>query len=400
MKKFWKVMSYVLVAVVASCLTLSTVLGFQFLSSLSSSSSTSGNPLSMLPNQHKLKELEDILTERFVGDVDPTALEDAAAAAMVDAIDDKWSYYISAEDYQNYLDDMANAYVGIGVTIQVLGEGEGVQVLQVTEGSPAQEAGVQVGDILIAVGDVDIRPMTSSEISNLVKGEADTWVELTLLRDGRELTLSVQRRQMTVEVVSSELLEGNVGLVTISNFHTGCAEAAIAAIEELMEQGATSLIFDVRNNGGGYASELVELLDYLLPEGPLFRTVSYTGAENVDESDASCLEMPMAVLANRNSYSAAEFFVAALMEYDWATFVGEQTTGKGRYQVCYPLSDGSAVNLSIGEYFTPNGRNLADIGLTPDVPVEVDEETFYAIYGKTLSPSEDPQIQAALEALN
>lgn len=400
MKKFWKVMSYVLVAVVASCLTLSTVLGFQFLSSLSSSSSASGNPLSMLPNQHKLKELEDILTERFVGDVDPTALEDAAAAAMVDAIDDKWSYYISAEDYQNYLDDMANAYVGIGVTIQVLGEGEGVQVLQVTEGSPAQEAGVQVGDILIAVGDVDIRPMTSSEISNLVKGEADTWVELTLLRDGRELTLSVQRRQMTVEVVSSELLEGNVGLVTISNFHTGCAEAAIAAIEELMEQGATSLIFDVRNNGGGYASELVELLDYLLPEGPLFRTVSYTGAENVDESDASCLEMPMAVLANRNSYSAAEFFVAALMEYDWATFVGEQTTGKGRYQVCYPLSDGSAVNLSIGEYFTPNGRNLADIGLTPDVPVEVDEETFYAIYGKTLSPSEDPQIQAALEELN
>lgn len=400
MKKFWKVMSYVLVAVVASCLTLSTVLGFQFLSSLSSSSSTSGNPLSMLPTQHKLKELEDILTERFVGDVDPTALEDAAAAAMVDAIDDKWSYYISAEDYQNYLDDMANAYVGIGVTIQVLGEGEGVQVRQVTEGSPAQEAGVQVGDILIAVGDVDIRPMTSSEISNLVKGEADTWVELTLLRDGRELTLSVQRRQMTVEVVSSELLEGNVGLVTISNFHTGCAEAAIAAIEELMEQGATSLIFDVRNNGGGYASELVELLDYLLPEGLLFRTVSYTGAENVDESDASCLEMPMAVLANRNSYSAAEFFVAALMEYDWATFVGEQTTGKGRYQVCYPLSDGSAVNLSIGEYFTPNGRNLADIGLTPDVPVEVDEETFYAIYGKTLSPSEDPQIQAALEALN
>lgn len=394
MNNFRKIMSYVLVAVVTAVLTLGLCLfGYRIYvnhAQTAVAKAWSGN---------KLFEVESLLSERFVGDVDLDALEDAAAAAMVDAIDDQWSYYISAEDYQEYLEDMANAYVGIGVTIQASTDPAGLRVIRVNPNGPAEEAGVQVGDVLIAVGDVDIREKTTDETTAMVKGEEGTFVELTFLRDRQTYTTSIQRRQVSVDVVSFELLEGNVGLVTITNFHSGCADATIAAIEQLLEQGAESLIFDVRNNGGGYASELVKLLDYLLPEGPLFRTVSYSGEENVDESDAACLEMPMAVLANRNSYSAAEFFVAALMEYDWATFVGEQTTGKGRYQVCYQLSDGSAVNLSVGEYFTPNGNNLADIGLTPDVAVEVDDETFYAIYGGTLEPMEDPQIQAALKVL-
>lgn len=394
MKKIGKTMSYVLVAVVASLMTLAFCLfGYRIYVDHAQ------NAVSKAWSGNKLFEVEALLTERFVGDVDMDALEDTAAAAMVDAIDDQWSYYISAADYQDYLEDMANAYVGVGITIQVNEEPAGLRVIQVNSSGPAYEAGVQVGDILIAVGDVDIRGMTTDETAALVKGEEGTYVDLTFLREGAKMTFSVQRRQVDVEVVTYEMLEGNVGLVTITNFHSGCADAAIAAIKDLRKQGAESLIFDVRNNGGGYASELVELLDYLLPEGPLFRTVRYDGVENVDESDAACLEMPMAVLANRNSYSAAEFFVAALVEYDWATFVGEQTTGKGRYQVCYQLSDGSAVNLSIGEYFTPNGNNLAGIGLTPDVAVAVDEETFYAIYGNTLEPEEDPQIQAALAVL-
>lgn len=392
MNKFWKIMSYVTTAILGSALTMAVVLGV-LLSGTSRQNTTVGTDAS------KLAELENLLTERFVGDVDVAELEDVAAAAMVDAIDDKWSYYISAEDYQDYLDDMANAYVGVGITIQANEEPRGLRVIQVNSSGPAWEAGVRVGDIMVSVGDVDIRELSTDETSALVKGEEGTSVDITFLREGEELTFSIQRRQVAVEVVTGEMLEGNVGLVTITNFHSGCADAAIAAIEDLLEQGAESLIFDVRNNGGGYAGELVNLLDYLLPEGTLFRTVRYDGVENVDVSDGDCLEMPMAVLANRNSYSAAEFFVAALMEYDWATFVGEQTTGKGRYQVCYQLSDGSAVNLSIGEYFTPNGNNLADIGLTPDVAVEVDEETFYAIYGKTLPAAEDPQIQAALEIL-
>ena len=162
---------------------------------------------------------------------------------------------------------------------------------------------------------------------------------------------------------------------------------------------AEKLIFDVRNNPGGYAHELVKLLDYLLPEGQLFKTVDYTGKEEVTNSDAKCLEIPMAVLINGDSYSAAEFFAAALSEYEAATVVGQQTVGKSYFQVTYELGDGSAVALSVGKYFTPKGVCLADVGLTPDVTVEVSEELFWEIYYGNVTWQEDPQVQAALEVL-
>ena len=155
----------------------------------------------------------------------------------------------------------------------------------------------------------------------------------------------------------------------------------------------------MRNNPGGYKHELVRILDYLLPAGPLFRSEDYRGKVDVDESDAACLELPMAVLVNGDSYSAAEFFAAALSEYDAAIVVGEKTTGKGYFQSSFTLEDGSALNLSIGKYTTPNGVSLANVGLTPDVTVEVDEETSFLIYAGTLDPAEDPQIQAAIEIL-
>ena len=195
------------------------------------------------------------------------------------------------------------------------------------------------------------------------------------------------------------MLEDNIGLVTIENFDLRCAEESIAAIEALLAQGAESLIFDVRNNPGGYKTEMVELLDYLLPEGVLFRAEDYRGVEEVDESDADCLEIPMAVVVTLNSYSAAEFFAAALSEYEAAVVVGEKTFGKGYFQNTFPLPDGSAVNLSIGKYCTPKGVSLADVGLAPDVSAPVDEETAARIYYDLLDPMEDPQILAAINAL-
>ena len=188
-------------------------------------------------------------------------------------------------------------------------------------------------------------------------------------------------------------------IITIVNFDSRCAAEAIGAIEALRAQGADKLLFDVRNNPGGYKHELVELLDYLLPEGPLFRSVDYSGKEAVDMSDASCLELPMAVLMNGDSYSAAEFFAAALREYGVATLVGQNTTGKGRFQSTYVLSDGSAATISVGTYCTPKGVDLTDVGLTPDIPVEVDEEMYLKIYYGQVPPAEDPQIQAAVAAL-
>jgi carboxyl-terminal processing protease len=209
----------------------------------------------------------------------------------------------------------------------------------------------------------------------------------------------VIRAYFEVPVAAFQMLEGSIGYIAIENFDTRCAEETIAAIDDLVAQGAVALIFDVRNNPGGYKTELCKVLDYLLPEGPLFRSEYYDGSTYVDESGPEFLDIPMAVLVNSESYSAAEFFGAALREYEAAVVVGQQTCGKGYFQQTYPLSDGSAVGLSVGKYCTPKGVNLAGVGITPDVVVEVDEALFVQIYYGNVEPMDDPQILAAIEAL-
>lgn len=347
----------------------------------------------------KLDQLESLILERFIGDSDRVAMEDAAAEAMVESLGDRWSYYISADEYEAYQEQVANAFVGVGITIQVTEESEGLLVVDVTRGGPAEEAGILVGDTLVAVEETRIAGMSTTEVRNLVRGEEGTWVNLTLSRDGREETFSVERRRIEVPVATYTMLDNHVGLVRIENFDQRCAQETIAAIEALLEQGAEGLIFDVRGNPGGYADEMVKILDYLLPEGELFRTVDYAGREHVDSSDERCLELPIAVLVNGDSYSAAEFFAAALREYDWAVIVGQKTCGKGYFQNTLTLNDGSAVGLSVGKYFTPKGESLADVGVTPDLTVEVDEETRMKIYYGTLPIEEDVQLEAALELL-
>ena len=373
--------SYVLVALLATVVTLTMV------------------QLEIGLKPTKLRQLETLIDEKFIGEADPEKLADAAANAMVKATGDRWSYYIPASEYESYREQSENAYVGVGITIQAAEDASGFLVLEVVPGSPAEEAGIRVKDLLIAVENTDIRSLSLAEVRDLVKGQEETYVSLTVMRQGTGETLYVQRRKVKTPVASAQMLENDIGLVTIENFDERCAEESIAAIESLLEQGARKLIFDVRNNPGGYASELVKLLDYLLPEGDLFRTVRYDGQEHVDKSDADCLEIPMAVLVNASSYSAAEFFAAALREYETAVVVGEQTVGKGYFQTTYQLSDGSAVALSIGKYFTPKGISLAETGVTPDAMVSVEEETAEGIYYGTLLPEEDPQIQRAVELL-
>ena len=348
---------------------------------------------------HKLDELESLIDTYFIGQADQAAMEDAAASAMVDALEDKWSYYMTAQDYITYQEQMNNAYVGIGITISLTEDEAGFEIIKVNSGGPAEEAGLLAGDVIVAIEGQSTAGMSTTDARNLVRGEEGTKVTLTVRRGDKTLVQEVERRTVQTPVAQAQLLDGNIGLVTIANFDERCSQETISAIEQLLGQGAEALIFDVRNNPGGYKHELVKLLDYLLPEGPLFRSEEYSGKVSVDESDAACLDIPMAVMVNGNSYSAAEFFAAALAEYDAAIVVGQQTTGKGYFQSTFKLSDGSAVVLSIGKYTTPKGVNLADVGITPSVCVEVDEETAYRIYAGILDPAEDPQIQAAVEAL-
>ena len=350
--------------------------------------------------QSKLEQLEKLIEKCFIGQSDKTAMEDAAAAGMVEALGDKWSYYIPASDYEAYMEQMNNAYVGIGVTVDTVGGEQGYAVLQVEPTGGAKQAGVQVGDILTHVDGQRMLDIGMTAAREMIRGKEGTAVKLSLLRDGVAMELEVIRQTIQVEVARGELLENNIGLVTIANFDERCAQETLEAIEQLRQQGATALIFDVRFNPGGYKKEMVQILDYLLPEGDLFRSVYYTGQETVDTSDADCLKMPMAVLINQDSYSAAEFFAAALDEYDWAVLVGENTMGKGYFQNTFRLNDGSAVGLSVGKYFTPNGVSLAEVGgLKPEIEVQVDETTAAKIYAGQLAPEEDPQIIAAIEAL-
>lgn len=382
MKKVWKIASYILVAALASAVTFF-------------------GAFAMAPAEEtpKLEQLADLIEERFIGEADRTAMEDAAASAMVDALGDEWSYYIPASQYQAHVEHMNNAYVGIGITILVREDASGFEVTKVNEGGPAEEAGMKAGDVIVAIEGVSTGGMDTDTASSMVRGEENTQVQLTIRREGETFDLSVTRKKVLTPVAVGQMVDRSIGLITITNFDDRCFSETKAAIDALQEQGALALIFDVRNNPGGYKHELVALLDYLLPEGPLFRSEDYKGNVNVDESDKDYLDMPMAVLVNGSSYSAAEFFAAALSEYEAAIVVGQQTYGKGYFQTTILLNDGSAVGLSVGKYTTPKGVSLAGVGITPDIVVEVDEETDFNIYAGMLAPSEDPQIQAAIDAL-
>ena len=236
------------------------------------------------------------------------------------------------------------------------------------------------------------------ETKKRVRGEEGTDVTLTILRGDEEFDVVVTRASIKTINVTYELMD-DIGYIRIRNFEEHCAEDSIQAIKDLQRQGAKGIVFDLRFNPGGLKSELVTLLDYLLPEGPLFRSESYDGRESVDKSDARHLDLPMAVLVNVDSYSAAEFFAAAMQEYGAATIVGTQTYGKGYFQTTHLLADGSAIHISTGKYYTPNGVSLVGVGITPDKVLELTEEEYADLYYGRLAHEDDIQLQEALSCV-
>lgn len=395
MKKGWKIVLAILCAFViaaGSFIAAVQYLNTRYAAVLSAREEDS-------PVQAKAAEVQEIIETYFIDDYDEDTLADGAASGMVDATGDEWSYYLSADEVAAYEESMANAYVGVGITITEDAEAGGMRVEEVAAGGPAEEAGIRVGDLLLAVEGEDVLTLGIDGTRNLVRGEEGTHVNMHFSRNGTEYDVSVERRSIETPAVTGELLDENIGYIKIDNFDERSAAETIAFVKDLIGQGAEALLFDVRFNPGGYADELVKVLDYLLPEGDLFRSVDYAGREEVDTSDASCVELPMAVLVNEDSYSAAEFFAAALQEYEWATIVGSQTYGKGNFQTAFYLSDGSMVNLSIGKYYTPGGKSLSETGVTPDVVVDLDDEQYALLYYNALEQADDPQFQAAIDTL-
>ena len=351
------------------------------------------------PSAKKAMEVESYLERYFIDEYDESALADGAASGIVSATGDRWSYYLSAEEAKEHQLAVENVYAGIGVTIRENQQLGGMQVLEVVEDGPADRAGVQVDDIIVEAEGKSTIELGMDGTQETIAGEIGTEVRIVVLRGAQRIAMTMLRAAIESPVAECRMLPGSVGYILIANFDSRCAQETNACIDKMLMAGAKGLIFDVRFNPGGYVDELVGVLDKLLPEGELFRCVDYAGTEERELSDAACLPIPMAVLVNSESYSAAEFFAAALQEYEWAQIVGEKTCGKGNFQYGFDLSDGSLLNISAGKYFTPQGRSLTDVGVTPDIEQTLSEEEMARLYYGVLEDEDDAQLQAALEAV-
>lgn len=327
------------------------------------------------------------------------AAADGALWGMVSGLGDRWSYYVDPDSYASLMDRRANRYLGIGITVS-LEDARGLVILAVTPGGPAQAAGLLEGELITSVDGQDVTGEARYDGTSLISGAAGEERVLTVVDSGgRTRTVKVVLDYIQQDVVTGELLENGMGLVTIANFNTNANEQFRNVVEELTAQGATALIFDVRNDGGGYIRELTQILDFLLPEGDVFQSDPRWGPTSVSHSDADCVELPFGVLVNTETYSAAELFAAQLRESVNAPIVGEVTSGKGYSQITFRLANGGALGLSTARYCTGSGVSLVGVGITPDIILSLDETQSARLSTGSLPPEEDPQLQALIELM-
>lgn len=327
------------------------------------------------PGGLALLEGKGLIERRFIAEYDQDAAVDGALAGMVDALGDRWSHYLTAEQRKQLDRARENAYVGIGIRYQKSEKPFGMEIVDVTAEGPAEEAGLTVGEFIVGI---DGESLTEDNFESLVaqigdrEGQAVAFTVENAQGERREV--SITARKVEDPPVEYALLDGDVGYVRIENFYQNCAASGQKAVDDLVAQGAKGLLFDLRSNPGGYVHEMTEFLDYLLPEGPIFAEHSKNSPVQTVESDAQCVDLPMVVLVDENSYSAAELFSAQLRESVGAKLVGQQTCGKGYYQQGFPLSNGGQMNISTGMYTTGAGVSLIGTGLTPDYVVEGQQE--------------------------
>ncbi len=310
----------------------------------------------------------ELIRGRFVGPYDEERVVDAALSATVTALDDRWSLYLSPKDYADMLQRRSNSYVGVGLTYTPAEDGSYMEIVSVTPGGPAQQAGLEPGWRITAIDGQALNTENLDELVSQIGQEDGREMVFTVLdSEGKSREVTLRAAQVQSLSVEHELLENGVGYVRLYNFYAGSAQSAKEAVDDLVGQGARGLLFDVRSNPGGYVDELTDLLDYLLPEGPIFTEHRKDGPVKKVESDESCVDLPMAVLIDADSYSAAELFAAQLRESVQAPLIGVQTCGKGYYQQAFGLPNGGGLNLSTGMYATGGGTSLIGTGLVPDV---------------------------------
>ena len=349
--------------------------------------------------EDKITEIETLVQKYYLNEIDTEQVENYLYKGMIAGLDDAYAAYYTKEEYQSMMDSTNGSYYGIGVEMSQNMTTGIITITRVFEGSPAEEAGLLPGDVIYKVQDTEVTGEDLTKVVSMVKGAEGTTVLISVAREGESdyLTFDVERRTIEISTVEHRMLDGNIGYISIASFDDVTVNQFLTALEDLENQGETALIIDLRNNGGGLVSSAGSILDRLLPEGLIVYTEDKYGNREELKSDAeNYFDKPLAVLVNGNSASASEIFAGAIKDYGIGTLVGTQTFGKGIVQKVYPLSDGTAVKLTVSKYYTPKGNNIHGIGIAPDVEVELDADVANAI---TIPEEKDNQLQKAVEIL-
>lgn len=343
----------------------------------------------------RLAELSEYVDENYYQETDEDTLMDGALKGYVAGLGDPYSVFLTEDEYGGWKEKESGTAVGIGVTVQ--SAEEGLYIVEVTSGSPAETAGIQAGDTITAVDGELVTDIGYNEAVAHVKGEIGTDVVLTVLREGEELEITVTRGEIVTISAEGQMLDGNIGYVHISAFRENTFDQYSKVLNELLEAGAEGIIFDVRNNGGGLLSALEDVLDPLLPEGNIAIASYGDGTvKTIVESDSEELDIPMIVLVNGGTASAGELFAASLRDFGKASLVGETTFGKGIMQDTRTVA-GGAVTLTVAAYQTVKGECYHEIGVTPDTEIILPEE--YVVDFKNPDTKGDVQLAEAYETI-
>lgn len=340
----------------------------------------------------KLDFLKEVIDLKYLEKTDEKTLEENIYKGLLQGLNDPYSVYYTKDEYDALKEETSGSYCGIGALVSQNADTGVITAINVFKGSPAEKAGMKNGDIIFKVEDKEV---TGEDLNNVVakmKGEKDTKVKINVYRTSEKeyIDLEITRDKVDVPTVEHKMLDKSkgIGYIQITQFEEVTYDQFKEALDDLKKQGMKSVIFDLRNNPGGLYDTVCEMLDDLLPEGTLVYTRDKDGNKQEKKSDANFLDMPMVVLQNENSASASEIFAGAIQDFGAGKIVGTQSFGKGIVQSIIPLSDGSAVKLTVEKYYTPKGVNIHGKGITPDVKVEISKD------GK-----KDNQLQKAIEVI-